>query len=107
MINFSLPNISDIENLSSQKDTRKVKSYLTQLTEQLRYILNNIETENFSTDLKKQYEGAIDVVSSLDSLYQFVTEMSGQPENAVGIAIKNEQKLIEIYKITRIWQRKK
>lgn len=102
MINFSLPNISDIENLSSQKDTRKVKSYLTQLTEQLRYMLNNIDTDNLSEDLRKQYEGTVGIVEAFAKLNSFVESTAenygGQIGNIASAAAKNEAELINIYR---------
>lgn len=99
MINFSLPNISDIENLSSQKDTRKVKSYLTQLTEQLRYMLNNIDTENLSADLRKQYEKSIGVAEAFANLNDFVEGASKHQDELINGIVDAEQDLKKQYGI--------
>ena len=99
MINFSLPNISDIENLSSQKDTRKVKSYLTQLTEQLRYMLNNIDTDNLSEDLRKQYEKNIGVAEAFAKLNYFVVGASEHQDELINGIVDAEQDLKKQYEI--------
>ena len=46
---FELPNISD--SRSSSREMREVKNYLFRLTEQLRYILSNLDGDNFSGDI--------------------------------------------------------
>lgn len=45
---FQLPSLND--TMSNQQ----LRSYLTQMTEQLEYVLNNLETSNFTEDTKDQ-----------------------------------------------------
>lgn len=47
---FALPDIKD-SDLSSDKERRQILEYLYQLTEQLRYVLSNIDEENLSDGL--------------------------------------------------------
>lgn len=41
---FSLPDIKD-SDLDSEKERRKILEYLYQLTEQLRYVLSNLDCQ--------------------------------------------------------------
>lgn len=50
MTGLSLPSL---QNGTQETDTKKISSYLYQLTEQLRYLLSNIESENLSEPLQK------------------------------------------------------
>lgn len=51
---FNLPNISN-NALSDAKERKQIKEYLYQLTEQLRFTLNNIDSENLGGDMKETY----------------------------------------------------
>lgn len=55
--NIKLPNISE-ESLNNKKEMKQIKDYLFQLTEQLRFVLNNIDDENFSEEVKVALENA-------------------------------------------------
>lgn len=46
-LGFNLPRISDSSD-SKNKEIKEIKEYLYQLTEQLRYVLMNLDTENFN-----------------------------------------------------------
>lgn len=98
MFNFSLPNMSDV---GSSGDGKKIKSYLFQLTEQLRYVLNNIDTENLSPDLQKQYEGAVSVSSAVAKLEDFTNSALNSVNNNIDVVRENikenEQSLADIY----------
>jgi hypothetical protein len=50
---LNLPNITD-ETFRSEKSMKEIKDYLYQLTEQLRYVLNNLDEENFSESFKEE-----------------------------------------------------
>lgn len=49
---INLPNITD-EKLDDAKQRKQIKNYLYQLTEQLRYMLNNLEVENFTPQMQE------------------------------------------------------
>lgn len=52
MPSFDLSNVNiGDSNLSSKEEIRKLKSYIYQLTEQLRFTLNNLGTENMNADI--------------------------------------------------------
>lgn len=95
MFSFSLP------SLNTEQDYGKVKSYLYQLTEQLRYVLNNIDTENLSSELREQYEGAVNISSSLAKLSDYVDGGLQTAEKNLGILktslANNEANLLSIY----------
>lgn len=48
---IGLPRLS--ENMDPE-DARALRNYLYQMQEQLEYILNNLDTENLSDDLKEK-----------------------------------------------------
>lgn len=50
---LNLPNITD-DSLRNEKSLKEIKDYLYQLTEQLRYVLNNLDEENFSESFKEE-----------------------------------------------------
>lgn len=56
MPNFNLPNMTDAD-LDSDKSKKQIKNYLYQLTEQLRYVLNNLDSDNLSEGLSEQISG--------------------------------------------------
>lgn len=58
MFNFTLPNLNDLGALGQEQDTKKIKAYLFQLTDQLRYVLNNLDTENFTQQASDQISSA-------------------------------------------------
>ncbi len=61
---FSLPDIKE-SDLSSEKQRRLILEYLYTLTEQLRFVLNNLGAENLSDELKESIEGAYQKASAL------------------------------------------
>lgn len=98
MFTFSLPNINEI---GATTESKKIKSYLFQLTEQLRYVLNNIETENFSSELYKQFENTVTVSESLAKLDEFVEKGLNNANEEMGeireTVKQSEQTLLNIY----------
>lgn len=93
MFNFTLPSLSE--------DGEKVKSYLYQLTEQLRYVLNNIDTENFSPDIAKQFENTLNLSESLARMEEFVSggleNLSGKTGELQDAISSNQSELLTIY----------
>lgn len=59
--NFKLPDISN-NQLSDARERRQILEYLYQLTEQLRFILENLDADNFTEDFKESIEntGAVE-----------------------------------------------
>ena len=55
---FQLPALSALSNLSQEMQLRKIRGYLYQLTEQLRYTLGNLDTENLTPAAAKKLDGA-------------------------------------------------
>ena len=94
MFNFNLPNLQDVNNVG---ESQKVKSYLYQLTEQLRYVLNNIDVDNFSADIRKQYENAVTTAESLAKLEDFVDNKLNKTDGSINTItqtiIENEEML--------------
>lgn len=58
LINFTLPELksSELDN----KTIKQIKNYLFQLTEQLKFQLNSIDSDNFTEDYKKELSQMID-----------------------------------------------
>ena len=54
---FQLPALSALSNLSQEMQLRKIRGYLYQLTEQLRYTLGNLDTENLTPAAAKKLDG--------------------------------------------------
>ncbi len=69
---FTLPDIKD-SDLNSEKERRQILEYLYQLTEQLRFVLTNIDEENLSAELA----GKIDNNDAINTL-------SGEIKDAYG-----------------------
>ena len=55
---FQLPALSALSNLSQEMQLRKIRGYLYQLPEQLRYTLGNLDTENLTPAAAKKLDGA-------------------------------------------------
>lgn len=69
---FTLPEIKD-SDLNSGKERRKILEYLYQLTEQLRYVLSNLDEENLAPALAEKLDGS-----------QAVAALSGEIRDAYG-----------------------
>lgn len=61
---FDLPNIND-NNLSDAQERRKILEYLFQLTEQLRFVLSNLDEDNLSDNIKESIQGAYEVSNAI------------------------------------------
>lgn len=61
MINFTLPTFSED---SSSKDIKQIKSYLFSLTEQLKFYLNNIDSDNYNDDYRQKMASLISTTTS-------------------------------------------
>lgn len=79
-INFSLPDIVNAD-LSNDKERRKIIEYLYQLTEQLRFMLSNIDEDNLSDKLKdeiKSQEGLSQLSQRLEDTQAGVASVRKQ-----------------------------
>lgn len=104
---FRLPDISD-NSLDDRQERRAIKEYLFQLTEQLRYMMNNLDEENFSEDFKAQIETersdsnivqrVEDVQRGLESVRRQTAEGFSQTVSKDGIisAINQSAELVQI-----------
>lgn len=64
LINFTLP---ELNGEVTDKEMKQIKNYLFQLTEQMKFYLNNIDTDNFTDDYKKQLQQMIsDETANMD-----------------------------------------
>ena len=64
LINFTLP---ELNGEISDKEIKQLKNYLYHLTEQMKFYLNNIDTDNFTDDYKKQLQQMIsDETANMD-----------------------------------------
>lgn len=64
LINFTLP---ELNGEVTDKEIKQIKNYLYQLTEQMKFYLNNIDTDNFTDDYKKQLQQMIsDETANMD-----------------------------------------
>ena len=53
---IGLPHLS--ENMNAE-DARAIRNYLYQMQEQLQYVLCNLDTENFSEELRGRLSGSL------------------------------------------------
>ena len=53
----------------SGKDGKKIKSYLFQIQEMLRYALNDIDEDNLSEELRSKIESGDDALPEMTSCY--------------------------------------
>ncbi len=53
---IGLPHLS--ENMDAE-DARAIRNYLYQMQEQLQYVLCNLDTENFSEELRGRFSGSL------------------------------------------------
>jgi len=60
LFSLQLPSQEALANASTDVQMRKIRGYLYQLTEQLRYVLNNLDTENFVTVTAQKIAQAAD-----------------------------------------------
>lgn len=77
---FDLPDIKE-SDLQDEKQRRQIMEYLYQLTEQLRYVLSNLDEENFSDDFKaevQQSERINDITQRIDDAQQGLSSMRRQ-----------------------------
>lgn len=65
-----LPAIDTLSNLSEQAQLQKIRGYLYQLTQQLRYVLSNLDTENFTPAAARKIEHAAAQSDVTDALFQ-------------------------------------
>lgn len=64
LINFTLP---ELKGEVTDKEIKQLKNYLYQLTEQMKFYLNNIDTDNFTDDYKRQLQQMIsDETANMD-----------------------------------------
>ena len=103
MVNFTLPNLNDLGTLGQQGDAKKIKSYLFQLTEQLKFALANIDQENFSADIAKQFQQTVKASENFAKLEDIVSNLPqgdgeevdlSEIENALA---ENQKDLQDIY----------
>ena len=57
MSQLNIGSIGGVEKVSEIKDVQQLKSYIMQLTEQLRYVLNNLGAENFNDAALTELQG--------------------------------------------------
>ena len=57
MSQLNIGSIGSVEKVSEIKDVQQLKSYIMQLTEQLRYVLNNLGAENFNDAALTELQG--------------------------------------------------
>ena len=62
---FNLPTITNAD-LSDEQERRKILEYLFQLTEQLRFVLNNLDEDNFSPQFLDEIQDS-DAVNALST----------------------------------------
>lgn len=70
---FTLPTLGDTHS-------PELKSYLYQLTDQLKFALSHIDRENISGELLKQYENTVTVSESLSKINEAVENLNGRSE---------------------------
>ena len=80
---FQLPALSALSNLSQEMQLRKIRGYLYQLTEQLRYTLGNLDTENLTPAAAKKLDGAANKDAVDASLEQSFAKSERQYKEAL------------------------
>ena len=95
----SLPQIKD-SDLKTEKGIKELKDYLYQLTEQLRYVLNNIDLDNIGGDLSEMTANVQSQMVKLNNkIGLIVTENNGTDTVAsasIIAAINNGQSTVQI-----------
>lgn len=95
----SLPQIKDTD-LRTEKGIKELKDYLYQLTEQLRYVLNNIDLDNIGGDLSEMTANVQSQMVKLNNkIGLVVTENNGTDTVAsaqIIAAINNGQSTVQI-----------
>ena len=61
LVNFSLPSFDD-GSLDSKKELKRIKEYLYQLTEQLKFTLMNLDDENLSGEFVESVDRSKDIL---------------------------------------------
>ena len=83
MINFTLPKIDE----GSDKQTLKqIKNYLFQLTEQMRYYLNNIDSDNFTEEYYEKMSHMVDAGTSNSKQMNEIQQREHRIVNDINIA---------------------
>lgn len=86
----------DPERLSAAQ-ARQIKSYLFQLTEQLKYVMGHLDEENLSESVNLKLEQAADTAGKIEGIQQTFTAANGRLlsriEDAEGAASELEQLL--------------
>lgn len=90
MFNFTLPNLNDLGALGQEQDTKKIKAYLFQLTDQLRYVLNNLDTENFTQQAADQISSASEKAEQVGTAVNGLEDEIKLKADKVTVATKGE-----------------
>lgn len=59
--NINLPSFDGLGDMTEEKQRKKLMSYLHQLTEQLKYVLGNLDSDNFIPQVKDRIDNAADI----------------------------------------------
>ena len=68
MLSLQLPSQAMLATLEPEAQMRKIHGYLYQLTEQLRYVLDNLDTENFVTATAQKIQQAADAAATSQAI---------------------------------------
>lgn len=89
MINFTLPQFSES---TTDNDIKQIKSYLYTLTEQMKFYLNNIDSDNFNDEYNKKVAALIDSNKSnsikANVLQESLHKFKKNYENAISEAVE-------------------
>ena len=83
----------------SMSDGRQLKSYLYQLTEQLRYVLSNLDSENMSTAYNQT------VRARAEQLAQKSQDIQTQMQTVHQLAAQTDEALVKMQEKTKKWAR--
>lgn len=93
MIDFKLPNFND-NQLDDAKERKQIKEYLVLLAKQLKYILNNIDTENLAAGLSQSISDNSKAVQQMSSGLQDIGGAIARVEkNATQLSLSADNKL--------------
>ena len=90
LLTFDLPMLSS-DTRSTSKEMTEVKNYLYRLTEQLRYVLANLDGDNFSGELTEEIRSQIN--NSIASLKAALSRLNGEMT-----AVKNASQNLPVIK---------
>lgn len=88
MLSVQLPSLESLINAPEDVRMRKLRGYLFQLTEQLKYILNNLDTENFVSVTAQKIEHAADEEKLNHSLETALTKSEADFQKALSAIIE-------------------